>query len=189
MRFLSVSVRHIALIGAAAISLSGCATNCCVGVPPAPVVATPTKIQAVGYGSQASYTQYTSGQQKLMAMRAAEVDAYRKLAERVHGFRVTGSTAVSAFATQNDTVRSYVDSFIRGARIVGVVAIADGNYEATVELEMTPQFMSCVRNFHYNCNNYFPGYGGYTHGFWGDSYATGCTVAGCSPSSATFVSY
>jgi hypothetical protein len=108
-------------------------------------VETPTRFLAVGYGSQGNYTHYSAGQQKLMAMRAAQVDAYRSLAEQVHGFRVWGNTAVSAFATQNDSVRTYVDSFIRGARVVNMTSIGDGNFEATVELTLPPDFVDCVR--------------------------------------------
>jgi hypothetical protein len=81
-----------------------------------------------------------------MAMRAAQIDAYRSLAEQVHGFRVWGNTAVSDFVTQNDSVRTYVDAFIRGARLVGMVSIGDGNFEATVELSLPPNFAYCVRN-------------------------------------------
>jgi hypothetical protein len=146
-------------------TLAGCADPCCikpsevavvttpaiVTTPLAPVpsvrgtVENPAKFMAVGYGSQGSYTQYNIGQQKLMAMRAAQVDAYRSLAEQVHGFRVWGNTAVSAFVTQNDSVRTYVDSFIRGARIVSMTSIGDGNFEATVELTLPPDFIECVR--------------------------------------------
>ena len=100
----------------------------------------PARLLAVGYGAQGAYSQYTHGQQQLMAMRAAQVDAYRNLAEQVYGFRVWGNTAVSAFATQNDSVRTYVDAFIRGARVVNMTSIANGNYEATVELDLTHDF-------------------------------------------------
>jgi hypothetical protein len=108
-------------------------------------VETPKNILAIGYGSPSSYAQYTVGQQKLMAMRAARIDAYRSLAEQVHGLRVWGNTAVSAFVVQNDSVRTYVDSFIRGARLVNMTAIGDGNFEATVELTLPPDFVDCVR--------------------------------------------
>jgi hypothetical protein len=108
-------------------------------------VETPNKFLAIGYGSQNSYSQYTAGQQKLMAMRAAQVDAYRNLAEQVHGFRVWGNTAVSAFVVQNDGVRTYVDSFIRGARVINTTAIGDGNFEVTVELTLPTDFAECVR--------------------------------------------
>jgi hypothetical protein len=108
-------------------------------------VEVPAKFVAVGYGNQGGYTPYSLGQQKLMAMRAAQIDAYRNLAEQVHGFRVWGNTAVSAFMTQNDSVRTYVDSFIRGARVVNMTSIGDGNFEVTVELTPPPDFAACVR--------------------------------------------
>ena len=111
-----------------------------------PSVAAPTTLSAVGYGSPGSYSQYSSGQQRLMAMRAAQVDAYRNLAEQVYGFRVFGNTSVSAFATQSDTIRSFVDSFIRGARVVSTVSVADGNFEVTVELPISHQFIDCLSN-------------------------------------------
>ncbi len=103
------------------------------------------KVTAVGYGSTASYAQYASGQQKLMAMRAAQLDAYRSLAEQVYGVRIASNTSVSAYATQSDSVRSYVNSFIRGARVTNTAAMADGNYEVTVELDMPEHFGACLR--------------------------------------------
>ncbi|MBK7001368.1 MAG: LPP20 family lipoprotein [Rhodoferax sp.] len=107
---------------------------------------------AVGYGSVGgSNSQYTVGQQKVMAMRAARVDAFRALAEQVYGFRISGATSVSAFATHNDNMRTYVDAFVRGAQVVSMTAVSDGNFEATVELEMTPEFFSCMSNV-YTCS-------------------------------------
>lgn len=101
-------------------------------------------IQAVGRGAVAMPGQMSQGQMKLMAMRAAQVDAYRALAERVYGLSVSGGTTVSAFAAQNDNLRVFVDAFIRGARVVSVVAQADGIYEATVELPLPVAFLDCV---------------------------------------------
>lgn len=112
--------------------------------PGGAMVAAPTTLTAVGYGSTGSYSQQSQGQQKLMAMRAAQVDAYRNLAEQVYGFRVIGNTAVSSFATQSDAIRSFVDSFMRGARVVSTTVMADGNYEVTVELSLSHQFIDCV---------------------------------------------
>jgi outer membrane protein FlgP len=125
--------------------LTRCVTANCVPPPPIATVATPTKFTAVGYGAEGAYTRYTHAQQRLMAMRAAQVDAYRNLAEQVYGFRVWGNTSVSAFATQSDNIRTYVDAFIRGAKVINTTSIADGNYEVTVELEMTPQFYGCIK--------------------------------------------
>ncbi|MEI6039466.1 MAG: LPP20 family lipoprotein [Actinomycetes bacterium] len=134
----------------------------------------PTKFVAVGHGSVGNQSLYTQGQQKLMAMRAAQVDAYRMLAEQVQGFRVLGNTSISAFAIQNDAVKSYVDAFIRGAQVVSLIAIADGNYEATVELELSSQFLDCLTNFSTCGARQAP---------------IGCTSSGCLSSSAVRISY
>lgn len=193
----SVSCRSALIAGAFSLMLlSGCATHpCCYhpqyvaeapafapdcslafgdcGAIPRPAVVTPTKFLAVGYGATGAYPQYTPGQQKLMAMRAAQVDAYRNLAEQVHGFRVWGNTAVSAFAAQNDSIRTYVDSFIRGARVVNTTAIADGNFETTVELDLSQQFLDCFAP---------QGYCGVRQ------QASTCASPGCSAPSATHIS-
>ena len=174
--------------------LSGCAHNCCeivttttttetvtsrpacgLNCPPSiDNVATPRKLTAVGYGAIGNYAQYSTGQQKLMAMRAAQVDAYRNLAEQVYGFRIAGNTAVSAFATQSDTVRTYVDAAIRGARVVSMTSMADGNFEATVELELSPQFFDCLSRP--SACSMRPS-------------AAPCSGRACPSSSATYVSY
>ncbi len=141
------------------------------------VTAAPTKILAVGYGAPGNSTQYTPGQQKLMAMRAAQVDAYRNLAEQVYGFRVWGNTAISAFTTQNDNVRAYVDAQIRGARMVSMSTIADGNFEATVELEISQNFLDFVAK-----------QVGTSTQSGAQSGLPACTAPGCSISSAHYVS-
>lgn len=114
--------------------------------PPTPVVVRPQpiKITATGQGSMGSYGQHNAGQQKLMAIRAAKLDAYRNLAEQVYGFQISGSTTVNAFVSQNDSIRAYVEAFVRGARIVDITSSMDGIYEATVELELPHDFGDCI---------------------------------------------
>lgn len=102
------------------------------------------KITVTGHGAPGSTVGMAASQQRLMAMRAAKVDAYRSLAEQVYGFKLSGGTSVSSFAAQNDQIRAYVDTFIRGARVVSMTAIADGNYEATVELDLPVTFFDCL---------------------------------------------
>ena len=100
---------------------------------------------ADGYGATPEASRpLTPGQRKLAAMRAAEVDAYRKLAEQVHGFNIDGRTTVADFVARNDAIRAWVEALVRGARIVSNEPIEDGNYKATVELVTPPDFPGCL---------------------------------------------
>ena len=54
---------------------------------------------------------------KLLAKRAAEADAYRKLAETIKGLHITSETLVRDFVTESDIIRSELDTFIRGVRL------------------------------------------------------------------------
>jgi hypothetical protein len=116
--------------------------------PPAPqtvvVRPQPIKITATGNGSMGHYGQHNAGQQRLMAMRAAKLDAFRNLAEQVYGFQISGSTTLNAFAAQNDVVRAHVEAFMRGAKVVDMTAGQDGIYEATVELDLPADFRDCI---------------------------------------------
>jgi len=131
------------------LGLSGCATTpCCDQQPssstrmPIPAPTQLVKISAVGYGAVSSYEGYTQGQKRLMAMRASKLDAYRALAEHVYGIRVTGNSTVSSMMAQNDSFRIYVDSYVRGAKVVSVTPMADGNYETVLEIELDQDFSS-----------------------------------------------
>lgn len=129
----------------AALAGSVLLSGCLMGLGQPAQVAPPQRFVATGHGAIASTGfQLNNAQQRLMAQRAARVDAYRALAEQIYGLRVSGNTTVSAFATQNDTVRAYVDSHLRGARLVEMTQLPDGNYEATVELELPGRFTDCI---------------------------------------------
>jgi len=93
------------------------------------------KLSAVGYGAASSIDGHTQGQKRLLAMRASRLDAYRALAEQVYGLRLTGNTTVSSLMSQNDSFRAYIDAYLRGARVVSVTPMAEGNYETTIEID------------------------------------------------------
>lgn len=100
------------------------------------------KITAVGYGASSSYEGYTPGQKRLMAMRASKLDAYRALAEQIQGVRVNGNSTVAAMMAQVDSFRVFVDAYLRGAQVVTVTPMADGNYETTMELTLNSRFFN-----------------------------------------------
>jgi hypothetical protein len=104
----------------------------------------PVKVVALGYGSESTYEGYTLGQQRLMAIRASKLDAYRSLAEQIYGIQINGSTTISAMMAKSDGLRTRVDAVLRGARIVSITPMSDGNYETVVEVYFDPQFYQDV---------------------------------------------
>ncbi len=87
--------------------------------------------------TQTSYAAMSKGQEKLLAKRAAQADAYRNLAERVYGLQIDSQTYVRDFVAVSDQVRTDVDTFLQGARVTRTRYLPDGTCE--VEVEMTIQ--------------------------------------------------
>ncbi|MCX7918978.1 MAG: LPP20 family lipoprotein [bacterium] len=102
-------------------------------VPPTPEWATRViKVTGTGVAPESG----SAAQKKLMAKRAAQVDAYRLLAEQVKGVRIDAETTVENFITKDDTIRTNVDAFIRGAKVIGVRYLSDGTCEVDVALSL-----------------------------------------------------
>ncbi len=74
-------------------------------------------------------------QNKLLAKRAAEADAYRKLAETIKGVEITSATYVRDFVTESDSIESALDEFIKGVRLGKARYYDDGTCE--IEAEVT----------------------------------------------------
>lgn len=118
--------------------------------PPPPVheeeEIVPTKVSATGYGAEDKFKDHTPGQRRLLAIRAAKLDAFRSLAEAVRGFNISGHTSVNAAITESDKYKSYVDAFIRGAQVTDITPLKQGTYEVTVELVLDKRFFECLDN-------------------------------------------
>lgn len=86
-------------------------------------------------------------QNKLLSKRAAEADAYRKLAEAVNGLQITSSTYVKDFVAESDTIRTDLDTYIRGIRLGE--AKWDADLVCTIEAEVTvAQVIEELKSFH-----------------------------------------
>ncbi len=90
-------------------------------------------IRAEGAGV-APATAYNSVQARLMARRAAIVDAYRQLAEQIKGVNVDATTTVQNMMMTNDTVTTKVSALVQGARIVDEKVLPEGGYSVTLQV-------------------------------------------------------
>ena len=111
-------------------------------VPPTPEPRAewvPIKVTAKGGGAPPP-TAVNQAQARLMAERAAKVDALRNLLEQAYGVRITSATTVRDFITQNDTIRANVDAFIRGAKVLDTRYLSDGSVEMEMEITLGYEF-------------------------------------------------
>ena len=75
-------------------------------------------------------------QGRMLAKRAATVDAQRQLAEVIQGVNVTAETTVEQMAVVNDTVRTHVQALVKGARVIDEKDLPGGGYSVTMQVSM-----------------------------------------------------
>ena len=105
----------------------------------------PMVLRVVGYGAMDSDSKKSSVQKRLMAIRASKMDAYRSMAERVYGASVQGSTTVRDIVVQNDRFRTYVETYMHGARVVSTDVLPDGSVETILEMIIDQGFRNCLQ--------------------------------------------
>ena len=73
-------------------------------------------------------------QARLMALRAAKVDALRNLLEQAYSVTILSGSTVQDYLLRNDTIKAKVEGFIKGAWVSEERLLADGSYEAEMEI-------------------------------------------------------
>ena len=90
-------------------------------------------IEATGYSVIQSHSG-SEPQQRLMAIKAARLDAFRQLAEVVYGTYIDSNTTVSDLTIQDDVFRARVEGVIYGAELIKIEPISNDTYAATLGL-------------------------------------------------------
>ena len=113
----------------------------------------------IGIGSQlqaAIASDARNAQAKLLAQRAARVDAIRKLAERINGLHITSKTLVKDFVAESDTIHACLDAFLNGMKETDVSYKEDGTCEVTMEvkLETIITTLKEIRNRYYKGDHF-----------------------------------
>jgi hypothetical protein len=96
-------------------------------------------IRATGNGAPPARA-VNPAQARLMTERAAKLDALRNLSEQAQGINISARTSVRDFITQNDSIRSRVDAYIRGAKVVHTTYHEDGGVEVEMEVSLRQDF-------------------------------------------------
>lgn len=92
-----------------------------------------------------------AAQNKLLAKRAAEADAYRKLAETIKGVQINSETYVRDFVAESDEIRADVDTLVRGARLGQPTYYEDGVCEIPAEVTVAKVIreLTAIHTRHY----------------------------------------
>ena len=93
-------------------------------------------IRAKGLGFEPVGSNMNPAVKELSAKRAAQLVALRNLAEQVYGLKVEGETTVKESMTRSDEVRTSVNAFIQGAKVISQKKLPDGSYEVQVEIDI-----------------------------------------------------
>lgn len=100
-----------------------------------PIIEKRETITATGYAVVAVQNHKNPAQQRLMAIRASKLDAYRNLTEQVYGQQLDASSTVADMVVTNDTFRTKVEGVIYGARLVSITPVGEDTYETTLSLD------------------------------------------------------
>lgn len=92
-------------------------------------------IRATGYAVISTQAHKNAAQQRLMAIRASKLDAYRALTEQVYGQQLDATTTVAEMMITSDTFRTRVQGIVYGAVLESITPIGDDTYETTLSLD------------------------------------------------------
>lgn len=92
-------------------------------------------VRATGYAVISTQNHRNPAQQRLMAIRASKLDAYRALTEQVYGQQLDAQTTVAEMMVTSDTFRTRVQGVIYGAVLESITPVGDDTYETTLSLD------------------------------------------------------
>jgi len=76
------------------------------------------------------------GRRKILAKRAAKLDAYRNLIEVIKGVHITSNTTVEDMMLESDLIKSKTSGMLKGMKVIDVSYSDDGGCEITVEVNI-----------------------------------------------------
>ncbi|SPF80058.1 LPP20 family lipoprotein [Pseudoprimorskyibacter insulae] len=94
----------------------------------------PVELKGLGFSQVSAQPGKTLNEKRLMAIRAARLEAMRDLVEQVHGIHLTADTTIRDASVTNDHIRGIVEGELRGARTLRISPKDEDTF--TVELAL-----------------------------------------------------
>ena len=92
-------------------------------------------LKGMGFAQIAGQPGKTTNEKRLMAIRAARMDALRDLTEQVHGIKINAQTTISQAVVRDDSLSAIVQGTLRGARTLRVTPKGSDSYEVEMVLD------------------------------------------------------
>lgn len=135
-------VASVAMVGCQTLPQQGSSSKISAPAAPdaspsmlAPMVEKRETLIATGYAVIPIQNHKLPAQQRLLAIRASKLDAYRSLAEQVYGQYLDASTTVADMTVLSDNFRAKVEGVIYGAVLVSITPVGEDTYETTLSLD------------------------------------------------------
>ena len=108
-----------------------------MGAPPPAAMASDEArpLKGLGFAQISGQPGKTTNEKRLMAIRAARMDALRDLTEQVHGIRINATTTIHTAVVRDDSLAAVVQGTLRGARTVRVAPSGSDSYEVEMVLD------------------------------------------------------
>jgi outer membrane protein FlgP len=97
--------------------------------------ARPAALTGNGFAQVAAQPGQTLNQRRLLAMRAARLDALRDLTEQVHGITLTSDSVMRDAILRDDRLAAHVQGTLRGARTIAIEPRGEDGYAVTMQLD------------------------------------------------------
>lgn len=88
-----------------------------------------------GFSQVAGQPGGTLNERRLLAMRAARLEALRDLTEQVHGIQISADSTLRDAVMRNDTLAAHVQGSLRGARTLSIEPKGEDGYQVVLELD------------------------------------------------------
>lgn len=103
-------------------------------VPPSEAEA-PNVITGLGYSQVSTQPGKSLNERRLLAIRAARLEAMRDLTEQVYGIHLTSETTIRDTVTRNDVIQGTIQGVLRGARTARITPKDSDTFEVVLELD------------------------------------------------------